>query len=83
MTPRHETVLTRYHAAWSDVLAAQREIADAAPVGEARRREEALYGAFVAFREAQMDYYTWLGLTVIDVQRTVNEIRELIEKHHA
>ena len=83
MTPRHETVLTRYHAAWSDLLAAQRDIVDATPVGEARRREETLYSAFVVFREAQMDYYTWLGLTVIDVQRTVNEIRDLIERHHA
>lgn len=74
--------MARHHEAWNVLLAAYADLVDATVDPALKERQMAVLASFVDFRHTQMDYYTWLGLTVADIQATVNEIRRLIRKHH-
>jgi hypothetical protein len=72
-------VLARHHEAWNVLLASYADLAEATHDPVLRQRQEAVLQSFVDFRETQTDYYTWLGLMVVDIQATVTEIRGLLQ----
>ena len=74
--------MTRYHAAWNVLLAAYADLVETTGDPVLRQRHADILASFVAFREAQMDYYAWMGLTVMDIQATVNEIKAMVRARH-
>ena len=82
-TAERVAAMSRYHAAWNVLLAAYADLVETTGDPVLRQRHAAILESFVAFREAQMDYYAWMGLTVMDIHATVNEIKIMVGRYHA